>query len=193
MDRKEAIELVARHMAENLDEESAISAVQDFFGDFIPDELSAQLDPILRAQHESRNLPTNIIPSDPRYEPVILHRMKRRLKGVTNRYLGAYLYGQLGISEPVSGRVPRLLPCPACGYATFAIRGNWDTCPVCGWKSDPMQEAMPDDPVGANGVSLKQARRNFAETGTCSEDARDYVQPHGRHMFPRVEDPLQEG
>jgi hypothetical protein len=113
--------------------------------------------------------------------------MKRRLRGVTNAYLGAVLYGTMDRSVDVTGVMTPLLSCPVCDYRSLPILGNWDVCLVCGWKSDPVQEAVPDEAIGANGVSLNQARANFARTGLSSQDARDRVHPHGKFMYPRAE------
>ncbi len=59
-------------------------------------------------------------------------------------------------------------------------------CPVCGWKSDPVQEAIPDEYIGANRVSLNQARLNFERIALSSEDARGRIDPHAKHMYPRA-------
>lgn len=188
MHRHEAIQLIAENMLSKLTPNQAVEAIQAFFGDFIPDDLRPQLDAALVTQHDHHEIPPTIIPSDPRYQPVLLHQMKRRLRGVTNVYLSAYLYGNLGMSVDVGGRMTELLPCPVCNYKSLPIRGNWDVCPVCGWRSDPVQEAIPDELVGANSVSLNQARENFARTRLSAEVARDRVHPHGRHMYPHAEE-----
>ncbi len=187
MHRNEAIELISEHMLSQLTPEEEVEAIQAFFNDFIPDDLRPQLDPALLTQHDRHDVPPTIIPNDPRYQPVLLHQMKRRLRGVTNTYLSAYMYGTLGTSVDISGEMTPLLSCPVCGYQSLPIRGNWDVCLVCGWVSDPVQEAVSDEAVGANGVSLDQARDNYARTSLSSEDAHDRVHPHGKHMYPRDE------
>jgi hypothetical protein len=187
MHRSQAIQLIAEHMLSQLTAEEAVEAIRAFFNDFIPDDLRPQLDPALVAQHDRHDVPPTIIPNDPRYEPVLLHQMKRRLRGVTNTYLSAILFGTMDRSVEVSGAMKPLLSCPVCDYRSLPILGNWDVCPVCGWKSDPVQEAMSDEGVGANRVSLHQARQNFARTGLSAEDARNRVHPHGRFMYPRAE------
>jgi hypothetical protein len=188
MQRSEAIQLIAEYMLDRLTPEERVEAIRAFFNDFIPDELRPKLDPALVQQHDRHDVPPTIIPTDPRYEPALLHQMKRRLRGVTNTYLSAYLYGCLKLEAEVGGAVPALLACPVCRYRSLPILGNWDVCPVCGWKSDPVQEAVPDEPVGANDASLRQARENFARTGFSSESARARAHPHGKHMYVCAED-----
>ena len=188
MHRREAIQLIAEYMWSLLTPEEAVEAIQAFFNDFIPDELRPQLDPALLGQHDRHDVPPMIIPSDPRYQPVLLHQMKRRLRGVTNPYLSAYLYGKMDREVDVSGEIPELLACPVCRYRSLPILGNWDVCPVCGWTSDPVQEAVPDEPVGGNDVSLKQARENFDRTGFSSQKARRRAHPHGKYMYLRAEE-----
>ena len=187
MHRTQAIQLIAEDMLSKLTPDEAVKAIRDFFNDFIPDDLRPQLDVSLVDQHDRHDIPPTILPFDPRYRPALLHQMKRRLRGVTNTYLGAYLYGNLNRSEPVTGQMTQLLPCPVCDYKSLPIRGNWDVCPVCGWKSDPVQEAVPDEAVGANDVSLSQARIHFARTGLSAEGARGRVDLHGKYKYPRAE------
>lgn len=187
MRRNEAIQLIAEYMLSQLTPDEEVEAIRAFFNDFIPDELRPKLDSALVAQHDRHDVPPTIIPSDPRYQPVLLHQMKRRLRGVTNTYLSAYMHGEMNVSADVSGAMTPLLSCPVCDYQSLPIRGNWDVCLVCGWQSDPVQEAVPDEAVGANNVSLNQARQNYAHIGLSSEDARARVHPHGRHMYPRAE------
>lgn len=187
MQRSEAIQLIAEFMFNKLTEAEAIQAIQDFFNDFIPDDLRPQLDPALVTQHDRHDVPPAIFPSDPRYQPVLLHQMKRKLRGVTNTYLSAYMYGNMNMSVDISGQMSKLLACPVCEYQSLPILGNWDVCRVCGWKSDPVQEAVPDESVGANGVSLNQARENFARIGLSAENARSRTHPHGKYMYPRAD------
>lgn len=54
-------------------------------------------------------------------------------------------------------------PCPCCGYQTLREPppGTFQTCPVCRWEDDNIQFEDPTYEGGANGVSLRQARKNF--------------------------------
>ena len=74
--------------------------------------------------------------------------------------------------------------CPCCGFLTLSEEppGTFEICPVCDWEDDNVQAADPTFEGGANGVSLDQARRNFAEFGAISTDAL------GRVRRPRPEE-----
>jgi hypothetical protein len=63
-----------------------------------------------------------------------------------------------------------LFPCACCGYYTITEApgsGCFEICTVCFWEDDKSQFLDPDDEGGANKVSLKQARSNFASLGAC--------------------------
>jgi hypothetical protein len=47
-----------------------------------------------------------------------------------------------------------------------------------------MQEALPDEPVGSNSLSLNDARRNFARLGAVSEAKQAEVEPDGKEKYP---------
>ena len=85
----------------------------------------------------------------------------------------------------VEGNLPSWLPCPVCDYHTFEIVGDWDICPVCGWNSDPVQEAMHDDPTGANGISLNEARQNYQKIGAINQATLADLDPEEKKKYPR--------
>jgi len=72
MHRSEAIQLIAEYMLSQLTPGEEVEAIRAFFNDFIPDELRPKLDPALVAQHDRHDVPPTIIPTDPRYQPVLL-------------------------------------------------------------------------------------------------------------------------
>ena len=73
----------------------------------------------------------------------------------------------------------RLLPsrlhyhCPCCGNLTLSLDLH-DVCPVCFWEDDPYQLENPDRTGLTNGVSLNQARVNYAEFHACAQDVRAF-------------------
>ena len=60
-----------------------------------------------------------------------------------------------------------LFPCPCCGLPTLDEQppGTFLICNVCWWEDDRVQFDMPDRSLGANRVSLQEARQNYAEHG----------------------------
>lgn len=69
--------------------------------------------------------------------------------------------------------------CPCCGYVTLAERGGFEICPVCFWEDDGQDDPDADLVMGGpnGGLSLTQARRNFAAYGACDERCRAFVRP----------------
>lgn len=67
--------------------------------------------------------------------------------------------------------------CPCCGQYQFESvkRGSYDICPICFWEDAPYSFEEPNAICSCNGVSLNQARRNFAEFGACRRDMVAYV------------------
>ncbi|MDH6365273.1 hypothetical protein M2139_002298 [Enterococcus sp. PF1-24] len=51
------------------------------------------------------------------------------------------------------------IPCPCCGYLT--VKEKYDICPLCFWEMDPVAEKYPNEIIGANQLSLQQAREDF--------------------------------
>ncbi|MAR90841.1 MAG: hypothetical protein CML06_08150 [Pseudomonadales bacterium] len=52
--------------------------------------------------------------------------------------------------------------CPCCGYKSLAECE--DTCELCGWINDPYQTMDPDQTVGPNDSSLRQAQYQFKQS-----------------------------
>jgi Cysteine-rich CPCC len=55
--------------------------------------------------------------------------------------------------------------CPCCDFLTLTEppTGTFAICPVCRWEDDNIQFENIDYEGGANGVSLRQARKNFRQ------------------------------
>ncbi|HEX9577167.1 MAG TPA: CPCC family cysteine-rich protein [Myxococcales bacterium] len=67
--------------------------------------------------------------------------------------------------------------CPCCNFLTLpeAPPGTFFICPVCGWEDDNVQFQRPDFAVGANRMSLNQAKKNFQQFGYAEERAKYLV------------------
>jgi hypothetical protein len=88
-------------------------------------------------------------------------------------------------------------PCPCCGYLVFETLGSDEFCPICGWQDDISQLRFPEEGGGENSVSLIEAQRNFATSGSSDprlaafarpptpQDSRD---PDWRPLDPRQDD-----
>ncbi|MGA7857783.1 MAG: CPCC family cysteine-rich protein [Terracidiphilus sp.] len=61
--------------------------------------------------------------------------------------------------------------CPCCRFLTLDERGAYDICPVCFWEDDGQDDHDVNDVRGGPnyGLSLAQARLNFANIGACEE------------------------
>jgi hypothetical protein len=63
-------------------------------------------------------------------------------------------------------------PCPCCCHLTLdePPPGTYLICDVCGWEDDPVQFDDIDYEVGANRVSLRQAREFYRSIGMSSPE-----------------------
>ncbi len=62
--------------------------------------------------------------------------------------------------------------CPCCGFMTLFGREQWVGCPVCRWEDEPRLEVDPNRHSALNGLTLTQARANYAAFGAVSERKR---------------------
>jgi hypothetical protein len=70
--------------------------------------------------------------------------------------------------------------CPCCAYLTLDGRGSYEICSVCFWEDDGQDDHDADQVRGCtpnHGLSLTQARRNFADFGACERSALRHVRP----------------
>lgn len=81
---------------------------------------------------------------------------------------------------------PARFACPCCDYYTLPEPppGTYRICPVCYWEDGGVQHAWRDYRGGANGVSLQDARRNFAAWGYAKERSKQSVRPPRPEEFP---------
>ncbi|ULO09197.1 glycosyltransferase [Paenibacillus sp. 19GGS1-52] len=69
------------------------------------------------------------------------------------------------------------LQCPCCGYFTVESEDEVivDICDVCFWQYDLVAHNYPDNNIGANHISLNQAKENYKEFGVCKKGFKDMV------------------
>lgn len=79
--------------------------------------------------------------------------------------------------------------CPCCGFYTFEKRpnGNYDICEVCFWEDDSSHPEDVHFVVGANKVSLLQARENFLTFGACEEEMIPYVRKPKKDEYQGID------
>lgn len=63
--------------------------------------------------------------------------------------------------------------CPCCRYYTFESDFGdgplFDYCEVCGWQYDPVAHDKPDALIGANHITLNEARENYKKFGASKK------------------------
>jgi hypothetical protein len=59
----------------------------------------------------------------------------------------------------------------------MAPPGSLDICEVCFWEDDPAQFEDPELEIGANSISLREAKENFRAFGAAEERFLDNVRP----------------
>lgn len=185
MHRDEALEKIAWHNLKKLPREEAIELIVEFFNEPLKPSLREKLNITAIVQWETHQPPDDLKPGNPIYRPILIDKMKRPFRGTTNEYLASYLRNVVGLEvDEVEGDLPGWLPCPVCKHHTFEVLGDWHTCPVCGWNSDPVQETMPDDATGANEVSLNEARQNYRAFGAITREKIANTDPEGKKKYP---------
>lgn len=75
-----------------------------------------------------------------------------------------------------------VLPCACCGHLT--ILDEYDTCPVCLWVADRIQESDPTRIDGANRVSLSAARASYQTFGSAEPSRAQDVRRPGPGEIP---------
>ena len=51
-----------------------------------------------------------------------------------------------------------MIKCPVCNEFNFERDASYEICGVCRWENDPLQYDDHDDDMGANPMSVNQAR-----------------------------------
>jgi hypothetical protein len=185
MHREEALDKIAWYHLKKLSRDDATELIIQFFNEPLKPSLREKLNLTAIVQWETHQPPPDLQPGNPIYRPILLDKVKRSFRGATNEYLLEYLRQVVRVdADSVDGNLPGWLPCPVCQRLTFETVGAWDTCPVCGWNSDPVQETMHDDPTGANGISLNDARRNYQTFGAITQEKLAQLDPDEKEKYP---------
>jgi hypothetical protein len=69
------------------------------------------------------------------------------------------------------------LTCPCCENFTVESRDEIivDICEVCFWQYDVVAHKKPDWNIGANHISLNQAKENYKRIGVCKGEYENMV------------------
>jgi hypothetical protein len=75
--------------------------------------------------------------------------------------------------------------CQCCGFLTLEEPpdGSYEICDVCFWENNDVQFRDPNW-MGANRVSLNEARANFAKFGACEDGCEAFVRPPFPEEYP---------
>jgi len=77
--------------------------------------------------------------------------------------------------------------CPCCDYYTLPSHARHETCPVCWWEDDGSNLGEIDAVSSANHISLRRARKNFAQFGAADQAAVSLVAPAAARVGLRRE------
>lgn len=69
------------------------------------------------------------------------------------------------------------IECPCCGYFTIDSEDEVivEICPVCFWQYDEVAHINPDEIIGANHVSMNEAKKNFKKYGASEKQFQNKV------------------
>ncbi|OFF39821.1 glycosyltransferase [Listeria monocytogenes] len=76
-----------------------------------------------------------------------------------------------------------LKQCLVC--ENYTIEANYDICEVCYWEYDVVAQEYPDEIIGANNISLKQAKINYAKFCAVEEKYITLVRKPRQDELPK--------
>jgi hypothetical protein len=78
------------------------------------------------------------------------------------------------------------LHCPCCGFFTVDSDDEVivDICEVCFWQYDVIAHEQPERNIGANNISLNQARENYKKLGVCKKQFKHMVRKPVEEELP---------
>ena len=93
------------------------------------------------------------------------------------------------IPDPQPQKEPQgRFPCPCCGCITFPAPPSQAPayiCPVCFWENDLFLSGEEEPSDQNHGITLRQARENYRQTGTCDPRLLPYVRKPLPGELPR--------
>lgn len=179
MDRKQALQELAELQGALASPDQRLSMIEDWWSLSEDDPEWIYLSDDLRAEIQRTDSPEQA-PTSPRYDVLINLHLIAKLRGVANHWLAAQVSAARGIAVEVEGDIEPMECCPCCGYRSLPCRHEWEICPVCFWEDDCSDE---DTLSGANRMTLREARHNYASFGASSRAALDSVVSGDR--YPR--------
>ena len=99
---------------------------------------------------------------------------------------GAFLPERNAAPAPTPAEPIGRYPCPCCGCITIPNGGDAPAyiCPVCLWEVDTFIHYENEPSDQNHGLSLLQARQNFAQTGAVLPRLKQYCRPPLPHKMP---------
>ncbi|WP_231637337.1 CPCC family cysteine-rich protein [Paenibacillus sp. FJAT-27812] len=76
--------------------------------------------------------------------------------------------------------------CPCCDFFTFGSKEEafFEICEVCFWQYDEVAHDKPEINIGANHISLNQAKGNYRDFGAYERKFKDSVREPYKEEYP---------
>ena len=78
--------------------------------------------------------------------------------------------------------------CPCCGCFTQMVEFEgeplFEICDVCFWQYDAVAHDKPEMIIGANHISLNDAKANYKKYGVCKKQFKHHVRQPLPEEFP---------
>jgi len=80
------------------------------------------------------------------------------------------------------------IKCLCCGYYTPQVEREdqplFEICEVCFWQYDAVAHDKPNIKIGANHISLNDAKENYKGFGVCKPQFKHLVRPPLEEELP---------
>lgn len=78
--------------------------------------------------------------------------------------------------------------CPCCGFYTLESDAGdgplGEICDVCFWEYDPVAHNKPDKLLGANHITLNEAKKNFQMYGVSEPKFKNKIRKPYKEELP---------